>query len=418
MQEVTLDRLLGALPELGDLASLRNALLGASSLDAAHVWSRASAYATYDKRSLTADALRHAVADAARDAHGRVDNMYAAVERVLAAVASNDHRAAATELLAVAQQLQTEETPGAGIPWLRAADRVAELAGDRSLRAHALWLMAISHLGQGATDEAAACYRASLAQAVDAQDVHTQISATIGFGNVAGYQGRFDEALRYFEDALRLAGDQFPRRRALLFVNMAFMHVEQKQLEAASARLAEASGLWADLLPGDHGVWYNARGMLALERGEVEMAEGLLHQALEAAPTEFERAMVLDNLAELFIRQGGLSEAESLARSAEEAALRAGSPRALAEIYTRLGKIFRLRVDPNGVTFFEKAVEICRSRGYPHTEANAYLEYGLFRRLLGDLEEARSYFERAKQLFGAVGAAAQADAAAQQLALG
>jgi tetratricopeptide (TPR) repeat protein len=127
--------------------------------------------------------------------------------------------------------------------------------------------------------------------------------------------------------------------------------------------------------------------------------------------------MVLDNLAELFIGQANLSEAESLARSAEEAALRAGSPRALAEIYTRLGKIFRLRADPNGVTFFEKAVELCRGRRYPHTEANAYLEYGMFRRVHGDIEEARSYFERASQLFREVGAVAQERAAAEQLAL-
>jgi tetratricopeptide (TPR) repeat protein len=146
------------------------------------------------------------------------------------------------------------------------------------------------------------------------------------------------------------------------------------------------------------------------------MAEGILHQALSSAHSEFERAMVLDNLAELFIRQGNLSEAEALARSAEEAALRAGSPRALAEIYTRLGKIFRLRGDGNGVTFFEKAVEICGQRRYPHTEANAYLEYGLFRHLHGDLDEARTYFERARQLFGDVGAARLERVAAEQIA--
>ncbi|HEY0303493.1 MAG TPA: tetratricopeptide repeat protein, partial [Longimicrobiales bacterium] len=146
------------------------------------------------------------------------------------------------------------------------------------------------------------------------------------------------------------------------------------------------------------------------------MAEGILHQALSTAQSEFERAMVLDNLAELFIRQGNLSEAEALARSAEEAALRGGSPRALAEIYTRLGKIFRLRGDANGVTFFEKAVEICRQRRYPHSEANAYLEYGLFRRLHGDNEEARTYLERAVQLFGAVGAARLQRVAEDQLA--
>jgi tetratricopeptide (TPR) repeat protein len=153
-----------------------------------------------------------------------------------------------------------------------------------------------------------------------------------------------------------------------------------------------------------------------MNRGDLEMAEGILHQALTAAHSEFERAMVLDNLAELFIRRGNLSEAEALARSAEEAALRAGSPRALAEIYIRLGKVFRLRSDANGVTFFEKALEICRQRRYPHTEANAYLEYGLFRRLHGDIEEARIYFERARHLFADIGAARLQRVAEDQLA--
>ncbi|MGQ0562607.1 MAG: hypothetical protein ACT443_12125, partial [Gemmatimonadota bacterium] len=83
--------------------------------------------------------------------------------------------------------------------------------------------------------------------------------------------------------------------------------------------------------------------------------------------------------------------------------------------YTRLGKIFRLRSDLNGVTFFEKALDICRERSYPLTEANAYLEYGIFRRTLGDLEEARSFIERARQLGVQIGAAQLERAASAQL---
>ena len=418
MHEVTLDRLLGALPELGDFGTLRDALLSASVVHTSHVWSNASAYATYDKRSLSPEALRQAIAEASRLAHARVDTLYASIQRVLEALATNDLSGAARELLTVGEQLQNEDNALAAMHWFRASDRVAERAGDRVLRARALWLLAIAHLNQGDTDAAETNYRASLTQASSVGDVYAEVSAMIGLGNIAGYQGRHNDALAHFEEALRVCGDEYPRRRAMLFINMANMLIEQSRLDDASARLADASAFWAELLPSDYVLWYNTRGMLALERGEIELAEGLFYQALEVAPSQFERAMVLDNLAELFIRQGNLSEAESLARSAEEAALRAGSPRALAEIYTRLGKIFRLRADQNGVTFFEKAVEICRGRSYPHTEANAYLEYGMFRRLHGDLEEARSYFERARQLYAAVGAEAQERRAADQLALG
>ncbi len=416
VHDVTLDRLLGALPESGELASLRNALLSASVVDLTRLWTGASAYATYDKRVLSPHALEHAVSAAASHAHARVDALYSALGRVLAALFASDLERAASELIAIGEQLESEENGAAARAWYETAERVAAQGGNAAERARALRYLAVLHVNSGATDEANTRYRASLEQAAGSGDLQAQIVAVTGLGIVAGYQGQYQEALGYFDSALELCGTDFPRRQAQLFINMAAMLGEVGRFDEASARLADASAHWPHLSEADRCGWYNSRGLLALNRGDVEMAEGILHQALSAAHTEFERAMVLDNLGELFIRQGNLSEAEALARSAEEAALRSGSPRALAEIYTRLGKIFRLRGDPNGVTFFEKAVEICRNRRYPHTEANAYLEYGLFRRLHGDSEEARTYFERARELFGAVGAARLERVAQEQLA--
>jgi tetratricopeptide (TPR) repeat protein len=414
--DVTLDRLLGALPELGELASLRAALLSASVIDLSRLWSQSSAYATYDKRVLTSQAVEHAVAGAARAAHARVDALYSAIGRALAAIVGDDMDSAAMELIAIGEHAEAEENVASALAWYRGADVVAARAGNYALRAIALRYRALLQLNHGAIDDAMADYRASLEQAISAKDVEGQVVAATGLGNVAGYQGRAREALAAFQSALNLCGEAFPRRRAQLFINMAAMLSEEERFDEASLRLADASALWTHLTDADRCGWYNSRGLLALNRGEVEMAEGILHQALSSAHSEFERGMVLDSLAELFIRQGNLAEAETLARSAEEAALRAGSPRALAEIYTRLGKIFRLRGDQNGVTFFEKALEICGQGRYPHTEANAYLEYGLFRRIHGDIDEARSYFERARQLFGEIGAARLERAAAAHFA--
>ena len=311
-----LDRLLGALPELGDLAVLRQALLSASVIDPARAWSRTSAYATYDKRALSVDALQQAIAHAAQTAHARVDALYASVQRVLYALATGDRAAAAQELLNVGERLQTEENAADAIVWFQAADRVAEQAGHRVLRARALWQLAIAFLTIGSTDEAEAQYRASLAQAIAAEDAEGQVNATIGLGNVAGYQGKHEESLLHYAAALNICGDAFPRRRALLHTNMGHLLVEQGNLVAAADQLAKASEAWTELSAADHCRWYNARGMLALRRGEVEMAESLLYQALGLASSDFERAMVLDNLAELFVGQGNLSEAEWLALSA------------------------------------------------------------------------------------------------------
>lgn len=414
--DVTLDRLFGALPELAELASLRSALLSASLVDLTREWSGSSAYATYDKRVVPPQSIERAVSSASQRAHARVNHMYEALRRVLMALSNNAPDQAALELLSAGEQLEGEEYAGA-LAWYVAAERLAAQAGNHAVRSRALRSRAMLHLGAGATDDATTCYRASLEQAVAANDLEGQVVAITGLGIVAGYQGRKHEALAYFEEALQVCGAEYPRRRAQLFTNMAAMLSEEGEHDVASARLAQASAFWSHLTEADRCGWYNSRGLLALGRGEIEMAESNFHQALAAAHSEFERAMVLDNLAELFVQQGNLSEAEALARSAEEAALRAASPRALAEIYTRLGKIFRLRGDANGVTFFEKALEICRARRYPQIEANAYLEYGHFRRLHGDIEEARSYFERARQLFAEVGAAHLERTAADQLAL-
>ena len=363
-------------------------------------------------------ALDQAVNEAARRAHMRVQHMYEVLRRVLTALSNNDIDGAAAELIAAGEQLEADENLAGALAWYRAAERLAARSNNRAIRAEALRNCAMLHVAAGATDDAVACYKASFEQAQAAGDLEGQIVALTGLGIVAGYQGQTPTALAHFEDALGRCGEQFPRRRAQLFTNMAAMLGEDGEYDAASARLAEASALWSHLTESDRCGWYNSRGLLALSRGEIEMAESILHQALTAAHSEFERAMVLDNLAELCVKQGNLSEAEGLARSAEEAALRAASPRALAEIYTRLGKIFRLRGDANGVTFFEKALEICRLRRYPQIEANTYLEYGHFRRLHGDMEEARTYFERARQLFNQIGAARLERAAAEQLALG
>ena len=414
--EVTLDRLLGALPQQADLVPLREALLRASSADAARAWSRASSYATFDKRVLPADALRNVVAAAARAAHARIDALYDAIAEVLDFAARGDDVSAASRLIAIGEAAEAEDSMQSAVSYYEVAAVVSETLADRRVRVLALRRLARVSLTLGQIDEATNYYRNSCEQAQASADVEGQVIGLIGLGNVLIYQGRWAEAEQQYEQALSMTGDSFARMRGQIAINLATVQRERGQLDEAAAQLGQATELWAELHANDHSVWYNNRGLLSLARGEVDSAEAIFRQALETAGSDFDRAMVLDNLAELYVRQGRLSDAEAFARSAEEVALRAGSPRALAEIYMRLGKISRLRSDLNGVTFFEKALEICRERRYPLTEANAYLEYGIFRRTLGDTEEARSYLERARQLCAGIGAVQLERVAADQLA--
>jgi tetratricopeptide (TPR) repeat protein len=414
--DVKLDRLLGALPEQNDLAPLRQALLRASVIDATQAWSRSNVYSTFDKRVVRVDMLRAVVKEAAAAEHARVDALYAAIGEVLEFAARGDDVAAGLRLLAIGEAAEGEDNHQTALAYYEVAVQFSESVADRRVRVQALRRLARVHATLGESEPAATYFRASLEQAAVAHDTESQVEALIGLGNLLGFQGIWDRAIVEYEKARAMCGDGYPRLRGRLANNLGAAYRERGELEQASAHLANASALWSDISTGDHSVWYNNRGLLALARGENDLAETLFRQALETAGSEFDRAMVLDNLAELYAQQGNLNDAESFGRAAEEVALRAGSPRALAEIYTRLGKIFRLRSDLNGVTFFEKALELCRGRSYPLIEANAYLEYGIFRRILGDVEEARSFFERAAELCATIGATQLERAATDQLA--
>lgn len=413
---MTLGRLLGALPEQNDLVPLRQALLRASVTDAARAWARSSAYATVDKRVVGSDALRSAVADARTAEHARVDALYDAIGEALEYAASGNDLAAAMRLIAIGEAAEAQENFRTATAYYEVAARFSESLADRRARILALRRLARANAALGDVDQALALFGVALDQAVTAEDTEARIYILLGLGNIMGFQGRWKLGLENYESAIALCGDTFPRVRAQIVANMAVMCRELGDLDRSAAYLDEAAKTWVDMSPGEQSVWYNNRGLLVLDRGDTVAAETLFRQALETAGSDFDRAMVLDNLAELAIRQDNLSDAEGFARAAEDLALRAASPRALAEIYTRLGKIFRLRSDLNGVTFFEKALEICRGRRYPLIEANAYLEYGIFRRTLGDTEEARSYIERARELCANIGATELERSASAQLA--
>lgn len=412
---MTLDLLLGALPEQSDLVPLRQALLRASAPDAALAWSRAGSYATFDKRVITAESVGAVVAEAAAAEHARIDSLYTALGEMLEAAANGDHEGACARLIAIGEAMEGENPQGA-LAYYDVAARYSEGFGNRRFRTHALRRLGRAYGSIGDIDVAIAYFRSALDQATTAGDVESQILVAIGHGVVLGFQGRSAEAIEMYRGALERCGAHYPRLRAHLAINLAAVLRESGNLEEAEAQLAAGSALWDKLVPGEHSVWFNNRGLLSLARGEADAAEVMFRQALESAADAFDRAMVLDNLAELSIIRGNLEEAEAYARRAEQQALTAGSPRALAEIYTRLGKIFRLRSDLNGVTFFEKALELCRSRTYPLIEANAYLEYGNFRRMLGDREDARSHFERAQQIAADNGAVQLQHSASSELA--
>ena len=75
-----------------------------------------------------------------------------------------------------------------------------------------------------------------------------------------------------------------------------------------------------------------------------------------------------------------------------------------------MGKLRGAQDDETGFVFFEQAIELCNTlERSPATEAQVYVEYGLFRERLGQREEARAYLERARAIFESLGEAVERD---------
>jgi tetratricopeptide (TPR) repeat protein len=400
-----LDRLLQVLPAIPELGSLRESLLAVSEPDPALAWSSTLRYATYDKRVVPPAALAAAVAAAREAATQRVARLYGGIQAVLQAALEEDDGALVAGLIELGEAAEAAgEEREASACYTVAASLSAPLA-DRSSLMLALRRLARARLARGELETARALYRASLEQATLMDDVEGRAIALTGVGNVLMLQGGWHEAADHYAIALQQCAAGPARLRGQLQTNLATVAREEGRLADAADWLDVARGAWSDFTDADRCGWHNLAGLVALSRADHETATSHFAVALELAPGDAEAAMVLDNVAELALLRERFDDAEASGRRAEQHALAAGSPRILAEIYTRLGMICSARMDANGVTFFEKALELAVQHDYPLLEATACTAYAAFRARLGDDDEAHAYRARAEALTARASAA-------------
>jgi len=412
---LSLDALFAMLPHIPEAESLRQRIMAASVPDPALAWTNASAYSTVDKRVIATVDLKSVLEQAELASVERVRRFHATLAEAVNALVQGDEAAVAERLITLGDQAASAELQGAAAACFETAVSVAAARSDPALKALTLRKLARARAATGDVATAASLYRASHEQASAADDHEACITALLGTGNMLTVQGRWREAGELYHIALTHATHARAQLRGQALINLSIIARETGDHDGAAAWLERAEALWSDLTVGDRSVWYNNLGLLQLARGEYEAAGHAFESALNHADSDYDRAMICDNVAELMLRQRRLDQAEAAGRRAEAYALSSGSPRALAEVYVRLGKVFRLRGDANGVTFFEKALEICRGRTYTLIEAQAYYEYGLFRRLLGDVDEARSFVAQAQTRYRELGSYELAEHAAALL---
>jgi tetratricopeptide (TPR) repeat protein len=418
--EVTLESILGMLPDLDELEVLRLRLVSAALPDPGRAWDSSSAYATIDKHLVSAEAADRAVDEAREALQQFTDLLHRGLRPVLHAFYEGDPAAAARALVALGEEMEGAGRAQGARQCYRTALAVSLPLAEKGAQILALRRIGRVSMNVGEFLEASSCYERSAELARDSGDLHGEVIARTGLGNVRMWQGRWSEAERPYLEAMSLA-DSFPDMPALerghLYNNLGNLYTRLGRLDEAEAWFERAFRLWKDLhSPVDLATCHFNHAQLREAQGRWEEAqldyEAALAQPIHAAL----RAGIATDYAEWWLHAGHVTRAEEWGRVAEQQAIAARSPYTLGRMYHGRGNIARARGDLDGFTFYEKALEIAREKGYPYLEGETLRDYARLRADNGGAEEAVAYLERARDIFRDLGALGQFDEAERALA--
>lgn len=421
--EATVEQLLRLLPAVDELEVLRLRLIGAAVPDPARTWDSSSAYSTVDKRLLTAADVERSLSAAGAAVREYVNLLHEGLIPVFRSYFEDDPAAAASHLISLGERHEQTGRAKGALQSYEAALTLSLPLADKRPQMLALRRLGRVALSLGEFRDAIKYYERSAQLARDSADVHAQVVAQTGFGNVAMFQGRWDEAERTYLAALALAenmdGAAMVTERGQLFNNLGNICTRVGRFEEAEAWLSRALEVWKRVEnPVDHVVCLLNLGHLREEQARLGDARGAYTTAIDLPAPASLKALVAADFADVCLAEGRVSEAEEMARVAEEHAISSGSPYTIGYMYKQRGNLARARGDEDGFTFFEKALQIAREKGYPTLEAETLLDYAELRRSAGGREEAEAYLDRARDVFQRIGAVvnlARAEAALGQL---
>jgi tetratricopeptide (TPR) repeat protein len=405
LSSATLAQLQALLPGLDETEVLSLALATEARPDPDKQWDRSSALVTVDQRMLTPDGVQRALADAEAALHAQVSLVYSGLRSVFDAFWQGSTDDAARRLIGLGERLEQEGR-------VRKARRCFETALQLSLpaREKGVQILALRRVGRvalalGEFTEARSCYERSVELARDSGDLEGEVIGRTGLGNVFLFQGRWQQAEECYREALARADtageDRFRLERAQLYENLGNMVSRQGRLDEAEEHLDRALAVLAELdSPADMGIALGNLAHLREQQHRPAEALDIYQRALELpdVPPAM-RAVIATDLADLCLREGHFGQAEEWGRAAEEYAIASQSPYVLGHMYRGRGNIAREVGDADGFTFYEKALEIAREKGYASLEAETLLDYAILRNHNGGAEEARAYLERARETF-------------------
>ncbi|HEX9283691.1 MAG TPA: hypothetical protein VF882_07875 [Gemmatimonadales bacterium] len=416
------EKALALLPDLEALAPLRALLVSISRPDERALWSSSGPYLTLGMRGIQPDELRRRMPQAFHRITEHLQSLYKAYLEALECQQQSDSGGAVAALLGAGRLEEEVGRLAQARAWYEVGLGVSQGLQDRRPEVESLRALGGLALVLGQYPEGARHFQRALALAEAEFDQAGAIDACEGLGNAALWQGEWTGAHAWYGRGLRLAEASGDRRAVgRLECQLGVLARRQGDLAAAGEHLRRArEALESVGVPEEMARLLNTQGQLDAQLGRGAPAAAAYREALawaQRAPHDrgLELAVRL-NLAELHLAADRFLEADEELRRGEQVAIAGNVTRRLAMIYALMGKLRGAQNDETGFVFFEQAIELCTSVEHsPATEAQVYLEYGLFRERLGQHEEARAYLERAREIFDSLGEAVERDRVTAEL---
>lgn len=424
--EATVEAILALLPDLDDLEVLRLRLIAAAVRDPGKEWDSSRDYATIDKRIVSPEGSARALDEAREALHAYVDALHAGLLPIFESFFTGDRDAAARHLVALGERLESSGRVTGARNCYRAALEASFPLTDKGPQVLALRRIARVSLHLGDFHEAVSYYERSAEMARDSADLPGEVVARTGLGNARIWQGRWVEGEQCYREALALAdaagAGELTLERGQIYNNLGNLTTRMQRLEESEGWFELALQVWeAHSSPEDHAICLHNLGNLREAQGRWDEARRGYEGALKLPVSPAVRSIIAADYAEWWLHEGHLTQAAEYGRVAEEHAIAANSPYTLGHMYLGRGKIARALGDADGFTFFEKALEIARDKGYAYLEAETLVDYAALRAQNDGGEEAIAYLERACEILralGAVGERERAKAALEELRAG
>lgn len=398
---------LDLLPDLDDLAPLREALIDASHADAAEAWAGAGEYITVGRRIADPDRLDEVLPAVIEKVRARTERIYEQAARAVRALADGDAAAAAAALVAAGEIEEAAWRLDAAEAFYRRASEVGRKPRDRRGEALALKRMGRLARVRGDVEEALRLYRAGTDLSLAAGDSEGTVVGCTGVGNVYVDQGQWEEAGQWYRRGMEHVGERASAEFLHLCNALSVVERRLGRFEEASRWLDEGESAAADgASPGAVAYLKHGRARLLLARGEVAEAEAMLREMVETVEEPISHISGLINLAEPLMLQERHEEAMRVLRQAEDLAIRFRAPGQLAYAYEQMGRVAASRRDSDGFLFFEQALDLVKLHRLPLMQkAGIQHAYGLHEAGLGAFEAGIARLRIAQKAYREAGAA-------------